>query len=80
MKSDGQLYSMQNKMPFQPPHRTSNPPCECESESVCEPEKNGFGIGAEELLIIGLILLLVTDRCEPDLPLLLALLYVLFLK
>ena len=67
MNSDGQLYNQKEVTP---------PP-------MVMPErerKQGFlsGIAQEELLLIGLILLLVSDKTQNDLPLVLALLYVLF--
>lgn len=47
-------------------------PCETPPVTV---EKGG--IDAQQLLIVGLIFLLVTDKCKKDIPLLLALLYIL---
>jgi len=69
MNSDGQLYNQKEVTP---------PP-------MVMPErehKQGIlsGIGQEELLLIGLVLLLLSDKTQNDLPLVLALLYVLFSK
>lgn len=69
MNSDGQLYNQKEVTP---------PP-------IVMPErehKQGFlsGIAQEELLLIGLVLLLLSDKTQNDLPLVLALLYVLFSK
>lgn len=67
MHSDGQMYS-----PLPPP------------EPVCvepEPKKQLLdGIGSEELLLIGLVLLLMSDRTHTDILLVMALVYVLFAK
>ena len=46
------------------------------------PAKKGFlsELHGEELLLIGLVLLLMTERTEPDILLVMALVYVLFAK
>ena len=81
MNSDGQLYHGHKGENITPP--PGLPQQECDTLSVHEQShKRSFlsGIGQEELLLIGLILLLLSDKTENDLPLVLALLYVLFAK
>lgn len=63
MKSDGQLYDS---------HRSMPPPM----SEPCADTKMLFS-GKDELLIVGLIVLLLTDKRPADLPLLLALVYIL---
>ncbi|MBQ8605289.1 MAG: hypothetical protein IJ408_00995 [Clostridia bacterium] len=70
MRSDGQLYKKTECTP--PPLMDCDLPCETPPVTV---EKGG--IDAQQLLIVGLIFLLVTDKCKKDIPLLLALLYIL---
>ncbi len=78
MKSDGQLYQIRHK------GETVSPPpgpeiCETEQLApVCTNRKNK--INQEELLIIGLIVLLLSDKCETDMPLIIALAYILLSK
>lgn len=79
MKSDGQLYQSHHKG-----ERIIPPPsldiCDLnESEPVLKP-KGRIPEVSQELLLIGLILLIVSDKCETDIPLVLALVYVLFWK
>ncbi len=62
MQTDGQLYDM-SAPPSQPPTK------ECASK--------GIRLSGEELLILGLIYLLVSDKSCNDLPLVLALVYIL---
>lgn len=82
MNSDGQLYgSSKNTEGITPP--PGLPPQQCDALPVTEQRhRRGFlsGIDQEELILIGLILLLLSDKSENDLPLVLALLYVLFAK
>lgn len=82
MRSDGQMYSRNKVAP--PPLITAMPDtlyCEHDKDLGCEkPLHKPLRVDSEELLIIGLIVLIATDKCKNDVPLLLALLYVLFLK
>ena len=72
MKSDGQLYTVKHKG-----EHTVLPPPSIEDECpACK--SSSFKLGQEELLIIGLIILLLSDKCETDLPLIIALAYILF--
>ena len=54
----------------------------CDIEDSCSPPKplKRLSIGEQELLLIGLILLIVSDKCETDIPLVIALAYILFWK
>ena len=63
MKTDGQLYDM-NAPPSPPPMKKE-----------CAPK--GITLKADELLILGLIYLVSSDRTNADLPLVLALIYIL---
>jgi len=63
MKTDGQLYDM-NAPPSPPPIKKE-----------CAPK--GISLKADELLILGLIYLVVSDKTSTDLPLVLALVYIL---
>ena len=67
MHSDGQMYS---------PPSLENRSCDTQivSKSVFK------GIGSEDLLLIGLALLLLSDRTETDVLLIMAIVYVLFAK
>lgn len=63
MRTDGQLYSEKEAAP---------PP-------IGNVQKNkGLSLGRDEILILGLILLIVTDKTPSDIPLLIALVYILF--
>lgn len=76
MHSDGQLYSIKHKgeQKILPPPGGVCDICESSSKS------NRLHFDGEELLIIGLIVLLISDKCNTDFPLILALLYILFSK
>ena len=63
MQTDGQLYDM-SAPPSVPP--------DLKSES-----KKQAGISADEILLLGLIYLIVSDKKGGDIPLLLALIYIL---
>ena len=63
MQTDGQLYDM-SAPPSQPP------------DIKCESKKQN-GISADEILLLGLIYLIVSDKKGGDIPLLLALIYIL---
>lgn len=63
MKTDGQLYTDE---PVGPPPR-----------AIPEQAKLLAGIGKEELLLLGLILLLTSEKKSADLPLIIALIYIL---
>ena len=80
MRSDGQLYDMQKNSPLAPPHRSVPIPESEQAPKECKDVRKSGLPQSEELLILGLILLLLSDRCFADLPLLAALVYVLFLK
>lgn len=64
MKTDGQLYNEKNVSP--PPSGHTE---------VCN--KKPLSLGRDELLILGIILLLTTDRRKADMPLVAALIYIL---
>lgn len=63
MKTDGQLYTE---------HHAAPPPAGSVQKS------RGTSLGRDEILILGLILLIVTDKTPSDIPLLIALIYILF--
>ena len=73
MKTDGQLYEPRHKGEVLPPPSLED----CAKQTPVQKKR---GMHSEELLIAGLILLLVSDKCETDLPLVIALVYVLFWK
>ena len=62
MQTDGQLYNV--TAPPSPPPQIN-----------CEEHKKG--IGTDEILLLGLIYLIVSDKKGGDIPLLLALVYIL---
>ncbi len=64
MQTDGQLYDISA-----PP---SHPP-----EAKCDNKKSKIAINTDEILLLGLIYLIVSDKNGGDVPLLLALIYIL---
>ena len=78
MKSDGQLYSARDCKGVTPPPTLLQENTECETPAT--PCKDSHFPISEELIIIGLLLLVGTDKCKSDLPLILALVYLLLLK
>lgn len=84
LQSDGQLYPPRRtepkreapkpKPPEKPPApKPDPPPC-----PPSEPHHPTAGISFEELLLIGVAVIVLQSSKEPDLPLLLALAYILF--
>ena len=65
LQSDGQLY------PPKPPPKPKEPPC------PPPPPKEKQALPLEELLLSGVAYLILKNQEKPDLPLLLALLYIL---
>lgn len=64
MRTDGQLYN----------ERCVSPPPSGHTEPTV---KKSLSLGRDELLILGIILLLTTDRRKTDMPLIAALIYIL---
>ena len=78
MMSDGQLYKSQHKGEAQPPPDIElAPPPPSEHRPI---RRLNLNIHHDDLLIIGLIIILLSDKCEPDIPLILALAYILISK
>ncbi len=73
LQSDGQLYPPRRSEPK--PKPKPPPPCPPPKEEPCTQEKT---FSLEELLLIGVAFLVFRSSKEPDLPLLLALAYILF--
>ena len=78
MKSDGQLYSSKPCGSVTPPPFLLQQSEECDVPPT--PCKEKTSPVSEELLIVGLLLLIGTDKCKHDIPLVLALVYVLLFK
>lgn len=64
MQTDGQLYNL-NAPPARPP------------EVKHEEDKKHFSINTDELLLLGLLYLLMSDKKCRDMPLIMALVYIL---
>ena len=91
MQTDGQLYKVLHKgereFPPDPPPcgpELSKPPATVCPNSIrtqpCQKRRSHgllSGIGRDELLLLGIIILLVSDKNDTDIPLVLALIYVL---
>ena len=91
MQTDGQLYKVLHKgereFPLTPPpggpvqDKSSGSVCPNTGRSVQKHSKHGLGlfsaVGRDELLLLGIIFLLISDKNDTDLPLVLALVYVL---
>ncbi len=78
LQSDGQLYPprhSERKREPEPKPKPKPPPCPPPKEAPCTAEKS---FSLEELLLIGVAFLVFRSSKEPDLPLLLALAYILF--
>lgn len=73
MMSDGQLYNVRHKGEVIPPPDVSP------TETACEKPLRGLKLSfkPDDLIIIGILILLLSDKCEPDIPLILALAYIL---
>ena len=78
MKSDGQLYSSNPCGSVTPPPSLLQDAKECNAPPT--PCKEKTSMVSEELLIVGLLLLIGTDKCKSDIPLVLALVYLLLFK
>jgi len=63
MKTDGQLYTRESEAP--------------PSLAVSEDKNKGISIDKDILLVLGIILLITSEKHRADMPLVLALLYVL---
>lgn len=63
MKTDGQLYTRESEAP--------------PSLAVSEDKSKGISIDKDMLLVLGIILLITSEKHRADMPLVLALLYVL---
>lgn len=75
VKSDGQLYSVRHK------GEAITPPDNEPIRLPVPPKRNfGFSLRFDDLLIVGIIIILLSDRCETDIPLVLALAYVLLIN
>lgn len=91
MQTDGQLYKVLHKgeREFPTPPPPSGPEHEKQSSAICPatvrtPQKHGrrgaglfSSVSRDELLLLGIIFLLISDKNETDIPLVLALVYVL---
>ena len=74
LQSDGQLYPPRQKEPPKEPPK--KPPAPKPAPPPLPPKQTG--ISAEEILLIGVAFLILRGKEKPDIPLLLALAYVLF--
>jgi len=75
LKSDGQLYAVKHKGEVLPP-----PDIDVEASAVdVKKTRSGltFSLPPDDLLILGIIILLLSDKGKADIPLVLALVYVL---
>lgn len=75
IRSDGQLYPSRRQEKPAPPPPKSKPP-----EPPCAPPPAPQELPWEDLLLIGIALLVLKSRDRPDIPMLLALAYILFDK
>lgn len=72
IRSDGQLYPpRKQELPKPPPPKPTPPPC-------APPHPPSQDLPWEDLLLIGIALLVLKNKDRPDIPLLLALAYILF--
>ncbi len=76
LQSDGQLYPPRHTAPPKEPPK-AKPPVPPPPPPPAALKKDA-GIGMEELLLIGVSFLIIRNADKPDIPLLLALAYVLF--
>lgn len=78
MISDGQLYDVKHKGENQLTPPDVSPDIQIPKEH--RTRKFNLNIHQDDLLIIGLLIVLLSDKCEPDIPLVLALAYILIAK
>lgn len=71
LQSDGQLYPPKKAAPKPPPPKPKPSP----QEESCAVEKS---LSLEDILLVGIAFVLLRNMEQPDLPLLLALAYILF--
>ena len=76
LQSDGQLYPPRQKEP--PKEAPKKPPAPKPAPPPPQLPPKQVGISAEEFLLIGVAFLILRGKEKPDIPLLLALAYVLF--
>lgn len=76
LQSDGQLYPPRHMSPKEPPKKPKPPPPPAPKPP--SPTAGKSGLSMEELLLMGIAFLIIRSSDQPDLPLLLALAYILF--
>ncbi len=78
LQSDGQLYPPRRSVPKPPPPKKESDPHPKPKEPCPPPKATERDAPWEEFLLIGVAFLLLRNSEHPDLPLLIALAYILF--